>query len=161
MEGLSHGLTTHKRKKKSIMWQTVFQSWPQQYLPAYMFFYNVMLRCHQKVASLHFLEFGQGLWVLQPREYGRSDGVPIPGVAFTLPDFCFLPLGSQPLHKKSIYPEITMLWEVQGHKNRPWRLRHQVEKPRSTKETEEVKCKWSHFGSGPSSPSCLGYCCVN
>lgn len=137
----------------------VFQSWPQQYLPAHMFFYNVMLLCHQKVASLHFLEFGQGLWVLQPREYGRSDGVPIPGVAFTLPDFCLLPLGSQPLHKKST------LKPPCCEKSKVIKIgpgdRHQVEKPRSTKETEEVKCKWSHFGSGPSSPSCLGYCCVS
>ena len=72
MEGLSHGLIIHKRKKSvSNVADSLFQSRPQQYLPAHVFC-NILLECHQKVASLHFLKFGQGFWVLRPRDYGRG-----------------------------------------------------------------------------------------
>ena len=44
-------------QKKNVA-DSLFQSWPQQYLPAHMLC-NIILECHQKVASLHFLKFGQ------------------------------------------------------------------------------------------------------
>ena len=47
-DGLSHGLIIHKRKKSvNNVADTLFQSWPQQYLPARVF-YNIILECDQR-----------------------------------------------------------------------------------------------------------------